>query len=307
MSPASQSDSTAASTCAIVVTYHPEMAALLKLLSQLNRETDFIVIDNGSPDAARIRDSIVAYPRCLEYRQIASNVGLAQALNDGLEEAGKRNYRFALLFDQDSSLGDLYVESMLEAYREAMDTSGRKVAAIGPRVINPQTRRQTPFKLFNRVVFRSDRPFHGSQHLFHADILITSGTLIPLSCLADVGPMKASYFIDNVDLEWCFRAKSRGWALVGTDRAILYHAIGERSNDPLVRKGILAKHNPDRTYYSSRNRVHLYGAGYSPWGWKLRDIVRFFIKTCWLLLTSSQRRQYWQNIKAGINDARSLS
>jgi len=183
----------------------------------------------------------------------------------------------------------------------------RKIAAIGPRVINPQTRRQTPFKLFNRIVFRSDRPFHDSRHLFQADILITSGTLLPLSCLDDIGPMKASYFIDNVDLEWCFRAKSLGYELAGTDRAILYHAIGERSDDPLVRKGLLAKHNPDRTYYSSRNRVHLYGVGYSPWGWKLRDFVRFFIKTSWLILTSSQRRQYWQNIIAGIKDARSLS
>ena len=33
---------------AIVVTYFPDTAALLKLLGQLNKETDFIVIDNGT-------------------------------------------------------------------------------------------------------------------------------------------------------------------------------------------------------------------------------------------------------------------
>jgi len=312
MSTATQSDSAPTNSCAVVVTYHPEMAALLKLLSQLNRETDFLVIDNGSPQAERLRESIVAYSRCLEYRQLTENVGLAQALNYGLEEVKNRNYKYALLFDQDSSLGDLYVESMLAAYQEALEINGEevnkgKVAAIGPRVINPQTRRQTPFKLFNRILFRSDQPFHDSRHLFQADILITSGTFLVLKCLDDIGPMKASYFIDNVDLEWCFRAKSRGYALVGTDRAILYHAIGERSESPLVRKGLLAKHNPHRTYYSSRNRVHLYGVSYSPWGWKLRDFVRFFIKACWLILTSTQRRQYWQNITAGIRDARNLS
>ncbi|MBT8147476.1 MAG: glycosyltransferase [Gammaproteobacteria bacterium] len=279
---------------------------LLKLLGQLNRETDFLVIDNGSPDAVRFKESILAYSRCLEYRQLAENVGLAQALNYGLEEVQKRNYRFALLFDQDSSLGDLYVESMLAAYEEALGAGKEKVAAIGPRVINPQTRRQTPFKLFSKVVFRSDQPFCDNKHLFQADFFITSGTLLALSCLDDIGLMKASYFIDNVDLEWCFRAKYRGYALVGTDRAILYHAIGERSANPLVRRGLLAKHSPDRTYYSSRNRVHLYSAGYSPWGWKLRDCVRFAIKASWLILTSAQRKQYWQNITAGIRDARNL-
>ena len=35
---------------AIVVTYFPDTAALLKLLGQLNKETDFIVIDNGTPN-----------------------------------------------------------------------------------------------------------------------------------------------------------------------------------------------------------------------------------------------------------------
>ena len=119
--------------------------------------------------------------------------------------------------------------------------------------------------------------------------------------------MKESYFIDNVDLEWCFRAKSLGFDLIGTDDAVLYHAIGERSLNPLVRAGIMAQHNPSRTYYSSRNRIHLYSVAYSPLGWKLRDMIRFTIKASWLLLTSNERRQYWQNIRSGIRDARTLS
>ena len=56
-----------------------------------------------------------------------------------------------------------------------------------------------------------------------------------LDALASIGAMKESYFIDNIDLEWCFRAKSKGYELIGTDQAVLYHAIGERSSNPLVR------------------------------------------------------------------------
>ena len=119
--------------------------------------------------------------------------------------------------------------------------------------------------------------------------------------------MKESYFIDNVDLEWCFRAKSLGFDLVGTDAAVLYHAIGERSSNPLVKAGLFAQHNPSRTYYSSRNRIHLYGVAYSPLGWKLRDMIRFVLKASWLLVTSGQRRQYLQNICSGIRDAKTLA
>ncbi|MFM1897541.1 MAG: hypothetical protein RLZZ385_2615 [Pseudomonadota bacterium] len=293
-------------TCAIVVTFNPDITALLKLLGQLNRETDFVVIDNGSEKTGKFASSIEVYERCRELRRLPDNLGLAAALNLGLEQARDEGYEFALLFDQDSSLGDQYVSRLLAAYHEASALTAGRIAAIGPRIINPQTRSQTRFKLFNRLFSRSDQPFGGSQQHFRADFLITSGTLVPLAVLEDIGMMKASYFIDNVDMEWCFRARARGYELVGTDQAIIYHAIGERSDNPLVRRGLMAQHNPARSYYSSRNRVHLYSQPYSPWGWKLRDVPRFFLKACWLLLASPQRAQYWRSIRDGIRDSRSL-
>ena len=292
---------------AVVVTYNPDITALLKLLGQLNKETDFIVIDNGSPDINALSESIEVYDRCRELRRLEKNQGLARALNIGIQAARDSGCDYAFLFDQDSSLCDLFVTRMIEAYREADAESQKGVAAVGPRIINPQTMRQTPFKLFNRLMLRSDRVFKDFSNHFTADFLITSGTLLALKHVADIGDMKESYFIDNVDLEWCFRAKSLGYDLIGTDSAVLYHAIGERSENPLVRAGIMAQHNPSRTYYSSRNRTHLYGMKYSPLGWKLRDRVRFFIKASWLLLSSQDRRQYWQNIRSGIRDAKSLS
>jgi rhamnosyltransferase len=289
------------------VTYNPDITALLKLLGQLNKETNFIVIDNGTPEIDELAESIEVYKRCLELRKQSENQGLARALNIGIQAARESDCDYVFLFDQDSSLCDLFVERMIEGYRSAEAQSEKGVAAVGPRIINPQTMRQTPFKLFNRLMLRSDRAFKGSSTHFMADFLITSGTLLALKHVAAIGDMKESYFIDNVDLEWCFRAKSLGFELIGTDSAVLYHAIGERSQNPLVRAGIMAQHNPARTYYSSRNRTHLYGTKYSPMGWKLRDRTRFLIKAAWLLVSSHNRRQYWQNIRSGIRDAKSLS
>lgn len=294
-------------SCAIVVTYKPDITALLKLLGQLNKEVDFIVIDNGTPEIEHISESIQVYSRCKNLIRLDKNVGLARALNKGIEWAIGNNCEYAFLFDQDSSLCDLFISRMVTAYEDANKHSRNGIAAAGPRLINPQSMRQTPFKLFNRLLLRSDRPFANSATHFVADFLITSGSLIALDHFDDIGGMKESYFIDNVDLEWCFRAKSKGYDLIGTDEAVLYHAIGERSLSPLVRAGIIAQHNPSRTYYSSRNRMHLYSVRYSPLGWKVRDMVRFFLKTTWLLLSSNQRKQYWENIRSGIHDAKSLS
>ncbi|NQV68509.1 MAG: glycosyltransferase family 2 protein [Pseudohongiella sp.] len=301
------SGSSTGRSCAVVVTYKPEITPLLKLLRQLNKETDFIVIDNGTPGSASLVESITVYDRCLKLIRLHDNEGLAKALNRGIAWAVENNYDYVFLFDQDSSLCDLFISRMLSAYVDADQYSKRGLAALGPRVINPQTMRQTPFKLFNRFFLRSNRTFANSKNYFVADFLITSGSLIVLKYIDEIGAMKESYFIDNVDLEWCFRAKSKGFDIVGTDEAVLYHAIGERSMNPLVRAGIMAQHNPSRTYYSSRNRVHLYRVAYSPWGWKLRDIVRFTLKATWLLVSSHDRKLYWHNICSGIRDAKSLS
>ncbi|MCG8414862.1 MAG: glycosyltransferase family 2 protein [Pseudomonadales bacterium] len=294
-------------TYAIVVTYKPDITALLKLLGQLNKETDFVVIDNGSPEIERLSESIMVYERCRELVRLDKNQGLASALNIGIEKAQQQDCDYVFLFDQDSSLCDLFVSRMVGAYEDAVQHSENGIAAVGPRIINPQTMRQTPFKLFNRLMMRSDRHYADTESHFMADFLITSGTLLTVKHLGEIGFMKESYFIDNVDLEWCFRAKSMGYDLIGTDAAVLYHAIGERSLNPLVRAGIMAQHNPSRTYYSSRNRTHLYSVNYSPLGWKIRDRVRFFIKAGWLILSSNDRKQYWQNIRSGIRDAKSLT
>lgn len=292
---------------AIVVTFKPELTALLKLLGQLNKETDFVVIDNGSPQIEKLAKSITVYERCQQLLRLETNEGLAKALNIGIKLARDAGYEYIFLFDQDSSLCDLFIQRMIASYKDAVQYSENGIAAVGPRIINPQTMRQTPFKLFNRFMLRSNRPFAQTGKHFLADFLITSGTLILAQHLDTIGDMKESYFIDNVDLEWCFRAKSLGFDLIGTDGAVLYHAIGERSLNPLVRAGIMAQHNPSRTYYSSRNRTHLYGMKYSPLGWKIRDRVRFFIKAGWLILSSHERKQYWHNIRSGIRDAKSLT
>jgi len=294
-------------SCAVVITYNPDITALLKLVSQLNKETDFLVIDNGSDEIGGLTASIMVYKRCIDLIRLSENEGLAKALNRGINLARSKNYEYVFLFDQDSSLCDLFITRMVDAHIEASRFSKKGIAAIGPRIINPQTMRQTPFKLFSKILWRSDRSFARQEKHFIADFLITSGSLLTLKCISDVGGMKESYFIDNVDLEWCFRAKSLGFDLVGTDAAVLYHAIGERSSNPLVKAGLFAQHNPSRTYYSSRNRIHLYGVAYAPSGWKLRDMIRFALKASWLLVTSGQRRQYLQNICSGIRDAKTLA
>lgn len=292
--------------CAIIVTWKPDGDALLRLLTQIDREADFLVLDNGSPNIASLAAAIRGLDHCLELRCLPDNLGLAAALNMGIAAARAAGYPFITLFDQDSQLGESCISRLLEAHAVATTVSARPVAAVGPRLVEPHSGRRTAFKRFDRWWGRTDSPLPAPLPLFVTDFLITSGTLLDSACLETIGEMRSDYFIDNVDLEWCFRARARGYALVGTDHAELYHRIGESSEHPLVRAGWMVMHSPTRAYYSSRNRVHLYGQSYAPRGWKWRDLPRFLLKSAWLLLTSPRRTEYWRNIRSGIRDAARL-
>lgn len=291
--------------CALIVTYNPDRDVLLKLAGQLARETDFIVVDNASANVDDFAEALTGLDRCRALLRREQNEGLAKGLNLGLAWIIDQGYDLALMFDQDSSLLDDFVASMLMARDEARSLDV-KLAAIGPRIVEPESGRRQAFKLFDRLWRRSEQRVSGSESLYHSHFLITSGCLLELENLSKIGLMRADYFIDNVDLEWCFRALARGFALFGSDRAQLLHRIGEPSADPLVRAGLVVHHSPLRAYYSSRNRRHLWHSDYAPRGWKWRDRIRFLLKSTWLLLSSARRREYWREIRRGLADAETL-
>ena len=136
-------------SCAIVVTFKPDITALLKLLGQLNKETEFVVIDNGSADIKKLMESISVYKNCKNIICLERNEGLAKALNIGIDWALSNGAKYAFLFDQDSSLCDLFVSRMISAFLDAHKKANKELAAVGPRIINPQTMRQTRFKIQN--------------------------------------------------------------------------------------------------------------------------------------------------------------
>lgn len=312
MENASQQPTTAdPGTRALIVTWQPDIDPLRRLVSTLLADGCHChVIDNGSPAASAMQDALADLDADrkgkLELTCLPANTGLAAALNRGIEAAAQAGQRHLLLFDQDSAIDPGFCAAMDGAWSRAQTLSDRPLAALGPRVRDPDSGRPTPFRVFDRLLLRSDRPLAGREPFYRAGFLVTSGTLLSLDCVADIGPMRADYFIDNIDLEWCFRAAYHGYALVGTDRAVLHHRIGEASDRWLVRRGWLVEHGPERCYYSTRNRFHLHRQPHAPTGWVWRDRLRFLVKALWLMLFTARRGAYARSIRRGLRDAGSL-
>ena len=237
----------------------------------------------------------------------ARQFGLALALNLGLDRLLQQGWHQALLFDQDSAIGPDFCRGMRLAWQEAEQLHPGRTAAIGPRLQDPRSGRQVPFRTFDQLLPRPERRLPEKPQLIEAGFLITSGSLLSLQAVRQIGTMKSDYFIDNIDLEWCFRALHHGFKLYGTDHSQLLHRIGEDSDNPLVRSGLMVQHGPLRFYYSSRNRLDLYRRAHAPWRWKVRDLPRFVLKTGALLVFSSQRWAYLKSLLKALRHSRSLS
>jgi rhamnosyltransferase len=112
-----------------------------------------------------------------------------------------------------------------------------------------------------------------------AELVITSGSLIPLASHARVGPFREEFFIDYVDMEYCYRARSRGLRVIRTAKPLMSHAIGNYSaHQFLGRKKWTSNHSADRRYYIARNdTVMLREYGNYKFGlWRLKSFARSF-------------------------------
>lgn len=286
---------------AIVVTYHPDVEMLRKLLARISSQVDdVLIVDNGNTDAQL--SAIVAEGLADQVIQLKSNHGIAGGVNRGLEAAKAAGSRWALLLDQDSLPDPDMVEILVRTMKSFRD-GGDHPAAVGPVIRERATGHRWSFVRYRLPGYRRLR---GSNGATRCDFIITSGTLLDMKVLDVVGGMDEDLFIDNVDLEWCFRATRMGYPVFGVFDTELEHSVGER-RVLFKRLGIhYAHHPPARLYYMVRNGLLLYRQG-GPFAWIVYDAMRLTSKLITYSLVKPRRknmRAMWMGLVDGIRGRR---
>jgi rhamnosyltransferase len=293
-------EKTALKVCAIVVSFFPDMAALQRLFVATIPQVDaLVVVDNDTSDAAF--DEFCAHvenDKVVILKQ-PRNIGLAAAFNRGIAWAHERGFSHVLLLDQDSEPAQGMVSALMQAFTAS--SSSRRVAAVGPRFHDAREDRYAPFV---RIGFPVSRKIYstGKDGLVDTDFLISSGSLIPLAVVDDIGVMDEGLFIDNVDLEWSFRASAKGYALIGVCTTTMHHRLGHSRRQLPFGLGHIVVHDPIRLYYIMRNRLLLYRLPHTPAVWIAQDVPRVAVK---FLLFSVLIRPCLRNVRfmmTGLRD-----
>lgn len=279
------------SVCAVLVTYRPEPDVLAAAVAAAAGQVAAVVIvDNGSPDPVRSDVAVVL--------RRDENLGLAAAQNAGIQWARGRGHSHVLLLDQDSVPAPDMVAELLAAEQRLSAT--HRVGAVGPRFRDEREDTDAPFV---RVAFPMSEKLwcrDGAGEI-RCDFLISSGCLIRMAVLDDVGEMDDGLFIDNVDLEWSFRARAAGYALFGVCAATMRHRLGD-DRLPLVGGYQQIVHGPVRLYFIMRNRVSLYGLRHTPRVWIAQDLPRVLAKFLIFALLVTPRARNVRYMLRGLVD-----
>lgn len=281
---------------AIVVTYNPEVRSLRRQLQAFHMEgIEAVLVDNNSSINISQWNKSLSKP-ANHVIQLDDNMGISFAHNAGIKWAKDKGFRFVLLMDQDS-IPDHGMVSRLLACALHRQSADDKVAAVGPRYVDPRQNNPPPFLTIRGLKLHRFICEEGVSSV-PVDYLISSGSLIPVETLDAVGGMREDLFIDYVDIEWGLRAKYHGYQSYGVCDAKMEHSLGDNPVRFFNRN--IPIHSPLRHYYHFRNAVLLYRSRWLPLNWKLVDGYRLILRYGFYTLFAKPRFTHWRMMTLGL-------
>ena len=240
------------SYAAIVVTYHPTAGDIANLEALALDARQLIVVDNSDWEVplGNLPSSVVTI-------RPGSNVGIASALNVGIDAARRMGATHVVFLDQDSKLPRGYCERMVEFFERAAQTAPIAIAAPNYRERNSET--DAHFALFHYLRWsRVACATHGVSGVLRVSLAITSGSVTSMAVVDRLGLFRSELFIDEVDAEYCLRARRAGMHVLVNCRERIEHSIGESSTHRIL--GVVVKpthHSPFRRYFIARNGIRI--------------------------------------------------
>jgi rhamnosyltransferase len=239
------------SIVAIVVTYHPDAAAIGAIRGLVAQTPRVIIVDNSASAeiAARLMQAFATEPETFTLLFNPENLGVAAALNRGMSCTDAQSAEWVLTLDQDSRLTSDMVASMLAAYTALPEATRLRVASLSPTLVSTTQHHAAQPVVSNAALLTSRE----------VSTAITSGNLVKRAAWQAIGGYDEKLFIDYVDHDFCFRLRQAGWLILECEGARLIHAIG---NAKLIRifgrMVMIDQHSPLRFYYITRNGFYFW-------------------------------------------------
>jgi len=241
---------------AIIVSYNPKIRRFKKVIESVSKQVrKIIIVDNNSLNINKLHLLLkdLAISHKLKLIELNKNKGLAKALNIGMKEVTHAS--FILTLDQDTVLQDEAVEYLLHEYEKLPKHIRSKVAILHAKYESAGKRRIDKIVynhiLLNRKELKRNKKYF--VNLYPMNFVIQSGMLIKQS-IAKKFKFKTSFFIDQIDREYCARLTSKGYLILESRKKLADHSLGIAAK---IKGKVIRYENESRLYYFSRNSAYL--------------------------------------------------
>jgi rhamnosyltransferase len=264
---------------AVVVSYHPR-ATILQNIAALTAQVGHVVIVDNTPSAngSEVLNGLEPTTACTIIRN-HRNLGIATALNIGIQRAISLGCSWIVAFDQDSRIREGYIDALISTYMESGDPS--RIGVVCPVYRDSRLGALWPLP----------RGSNGEPVMY-----MTSGSLMKSETYRKLGPFEDQLFIDSVDVEYALRMRAAGYKIVESRNAVLEHSLGKMTLHVFAGRHIfVTNHNPQRRYFITRNRIVLLKRYmFKDRDWAAYQLTDFCKGTVAVLLFEQER---WLKIK----------
>jgi GT2 family glycosyltransferase len=187
--------------------------------SNLTYKHEIIVIDNNSTDNTARFLSILNFKN-LKLIQNKQNFGFAYACNQGARQAFGNHIIF---LNNDTEVTANWVDGLTKCL-----TSNRNIGIVGCKLLYPDNTVQHAGVAFSSIkvhhIYRNFAPSHpavNKQREFQA--VTAACMLVPRKLFLSLGGFDESFINGFEDLDFCFRARSKGYKVMYTPESVVIH------------------------------------------------------------------------------------
>ncbi len=262
-------------TVAVVIWYHPSDSNVQNIATYLDFVDRVYILDNSESNNEELLAKC-SFGDKVTYVTNGKNEGIGRQLNIAMKMIGD-SYTYALLLDQDSHFSEFVLRKF---YTKIVENTERNVIIYAPSYIATEAARPQSYGLVDRC--------------------ITSGSILNLAYARKLDGFHEGLFIDEVDFEFCLRAKKQGYQIVQFyDGVLMEHELGSAVDVGGVAH--FREHSPVRTYYIVRNRLYM-AKWFPAYKWHYYgSIVKKLIK---IAIVETQKKEKWHAVRKAFVDYR---
>ena len=286
----------------VIVLYYPDNSLVKEIIASIQSSVSIIILVDNTPESDISSDnSEHDIDKNIITVSNKKNLGVAAAQNQGLKIAQQHDCDYLLILDQDTRPCEDLISEQLSALASIDKPLRSSIAAVAPCFYDERYDYSGTFIVLDKLIPRKLKcDKSGTVHF--VDYAISSGLLINISLVGDIGLMNEDLFIDYVDIEWCLRARSKGYYVLAVFSACIRHELGDTIRSFFGGRVKVPLRSPVRTYYMVRNAIILYKMKHIPLKWKLYDFMRLNLRVLAYSVINTARIKHIKSVFSATYD-----